>query len=116
MFTRKDISLIEYELDNQFHQHVVTGGAVNLARIYVYDLDLTLVAQSSTTAALPETSTVVCPSLRETARRREGVARLQTIADLCTVNNQPYYSVIVSIGGLHPTGYIQVVVDPAQSL
>lgn len=116
MFNRKDASFLEFELDNQFHQHAVTGGTINLVRLYVYDLDFTLIAQSTAAPSSEDAHDVICPSLRETARKREGVARLQSIAELCTRNNQPYFSVMVPIGGLRPTGYIQVVVDPAQSL
>lgn len=116
MFNQKDADFLEFELDNQFHQHAVTGGTINLVRLYVYDLDFTLIAQSTAAPSSEDAHDVICPSLRETARKREGVARLQSIAELCTRNNQPYFSVIVPIGGLRPAGYIQVVVDPAQSL
>lgn len=116
MFSRKDISFLEFELDNQFHQRAVADGAINLVRLYVYDLDFALVAQSTAVSGQEDIRGLICPSLRETARKREGVARLQSIAGLCVSHNQPYFSVILPVGGLRPIGYIQVVVDPAQSL
>lgn len=116
MFSRKDISFLEFELDNQFHQRAVADGTINLVRLYIYDLDFALVAQSTATSGQVDTRSLICPSLRETARKREGVVRLQSIARLCVHNNQPYFSVMVPIGDLRPIGYIQVVVDPAQSL
>ncbi len=116
-FEHKDADRLNFELDNQFQQYSVTTGQVKLIRLSAYDMNFALTAQSSAELVDVARNTAVCPSLLERARFRAGTARLQTIAELCmTPGGRPYYAVLVPVGGLHPVGYIKVVVDPAQSL
>lgn len=115
-FMRNDVDMLNFELDNQFHQYHVTSGLVKLVRLYVYDMNLSVMAHDSMPPQDTHGGGILCESLSRQARARNGTARLQIIGELCSTEGRPYYAVIVPIGGLKPIGYIQVVTDPSQIL
>lgn len=115
-FTQRDMNSLSFELDNQFHQYQVTSRLVKLVHLYVYDMGLSVIAYDSMQAEDSHGNGILCENLLRQARPRTGAARLQTIGELCDSGGRPYYAAIVPIGGLKPTGYIQVVTDPSQIL
>lgn len=115
-FRRRDMNILSFELDNQFHQAQVTSGLVKLVQLYVYDMDLSLVTRATPEPEIMNDHEILCENLPQRARGRTGTARLQTLAELCITAGRPYYAMMVPIGGLKPMGYIQIVTDPSQSL
>ena len=101
-------------LDEQFHQYAVTSGKVNLLKLRLYDKALKPVASSSEgvdglPAGLPQ-------FLREQALGRKGAARFRVIGGAWSAAGQPAYSVLVPVGGLRLSGYLEVVLDPVPNL
>jgi len=106
-------NLIEL-LDDQFHQYYVTGGHLDLQKIRVYNTDFVLQSESSEgitglTSKLPD-------FLLTLAKPRTGAERLKAIGGLWQSNNIPLYSVLVPVGGLRLSGYMEIVVSPVHNL
>ena len=115
-FNARDAGTLARLMDNQFHQYFATIDVVKLQKLQVFDLDFTQIAESSEGAAKLANGNVACPALIEQVRARQGHFRLLPAAQLCLFANQPYYAVIVPVGGLRPRGYLQVTTDPSYSL
>jgi diguanylate cyclase (GGDEF)-like protein len=104
------------ELADQFRQGPVTANVVRAVKLYAYDLDYRLMGSASREPDIIDTTAMICPELVSRARVREGPKRLTPISGLCLYANRPYLAVIVPIGGVVPTGYLQVVADPVPAL
>lgn len=101
-------------LDDLFIHGFAGAGSLDLAKLRVYDPELHLVAQSSLgNAGLPETAPRF---LLERALPRKGVDRLKALGGLWQAPQHPYYSLLLPIGGLQLTSYLEVVLDPAFNL
>jgi len=101
-------------LDEQFHQRYVTSNIVDLRKIRIYNLDFSLVAESSDGdfglgSRLPDT-------LFKKASSRDGADRLKMLTSVWMQNGKALYSALLPVGGLRQTGYIEIVVDPAHNL
>jgi GGDEF domain-containing protein len=103
-------------LDNQFYQYFVTAGVLKLLKLYVLDNDFNLVSTSSEGVDTGKDSELICPKLSQLAVTRRGADKLQMLARICLYKNKPVFAVIVPIGGLSPTGYLQIITDLAYSL
>ena len=111
-----DEFVLSAELEQQFKQGLITADTVTAVGLYAFDLNFNLQG-----AALRDTSgapggPVLCPDLASKARMREGPRRLQPATEICLSGNRPYQAVIIPVGGLDPSGYLQVVSDPAPAL
>ncbi len=113
MFQSRDVQDLTAYLQSQFHQYFVTTGVIRLESLAVYDAQLKLIAQ---VAADSVTRGIDCPDLRERAASRKGAVRLKTITELCLRNGKPHFSLLFPIGGLHVTGYLEIVTDPVFAL
>jgi signal transduction histidine kinase/CheY-like chemotaxis protein len=113
LFREKNESVLDEHLQSQFHQYFVTAGVIKLESLAVYDKNFKLISR-----AIPETGSTDsgCPNLHERANRRKGSQRLKTISELCLVNDRPYFTLILPIGGLSIIGYMEIVTDPVFSL
>lgn len=113
LFRERNTDTLHEHLQSQFHQYFVTAGIIKLESLAVYDKNFKLVSR-----AISETGSVDsgCPSLYARAALRVGPKRLKTISELCLVNERPFLSQLVPIGGLSVKGYLEVVTDPVYSL
>ncbi|MEW5770199.1 MAG: HAMP domain-containing protein [Pseudomonadota bacterium] len=101
-------------LDDPFVNGFVGFASVNLEKIRVHDLKLRFLAESGRGIAGLERT--LAPSLAATVARRSGVERLKAADALWLSSKGPLHSTLVPIGGLHPLGYLEIVVDPAYNL
>lgn len=87
---------------------------VDLVKLRVYDLDLALIAQSD--AGIRGLPSNMPPPLQNLASRRRGVERLKALDAFWISPEGPLYSVLVPVGGLKLSAYLEVVVNPAFNL
>ncbi len=106
-----DISAV---LGEQYQQAPVTSNAVNLIGLYAFDIDFRLLGESSRRAA--DAGTLICPGLTSSARLRQGARRLKPLYELCLYKGEPYLAALAPVGGLSPSGYLQVVTSPISRL
>lgn len=114
-FDSKDAARLQRHLDSQFHRYFVTAGVIRLEKLYAYDLDLNPLTASSE-GTTNGAGRVICPNIRARARARKGPERLTTLNEICIHENRPYHAVLISVGGLRPKGYLEVVTDPSHAL
>lgn len=115
-YDRRERLRLQQLLDNQFHQYFSTAEVLRLERFQVYDTDFTLVAESTEGESVLPAGQPVCPSLSAEMRGRRGHARLQPASTLCMSGGRAHAAIMVPIGGLRPTGYLQIVCDPQFNL
>ncbi len=100
-------------LDQSFRQGAVTSGLADLARVRIYDIDLNLVASSSSgNLMVPES---LQSDLYEQLSNRSGADRLKVIHALWPNEGLGFFSVIVPVGGLRLIGYLEVVLEPERN-
>jgi diguanylate cyclase (GGDEF)-like protein len=107
---------IAAELQNQFRQYFVTASIIKLEKLVVYASDYRLLAAASATSARKSDWSSGCADSIARAHNRTGVERLHSLTGLCTAPQGTRFSVLVPIGGLTPTGYLEVVTDPVPVL
>ena len=108
-FQQRDRPALERRLGSQFHQYFVTAGILRLERLAIYDPDFNIISDAAAEGLAYAAS---CPNLRLRASLRQGAERLKTITELCLVDNRAHFAVLLPIGGLRVTGYLEVVADP----
>lgn len=113
LFRERDSTRLNEHLQSQFHQYFVTAGIIKLESLAVYDKDFRRIARAVAESGSADSG---CPDLQRRAAQRQGPQRLKTISELCLVNDRPYLSLLVPIGGLSIKGYLKVVTDPVYSL
>jgi diguanylate cyclase (GGDEF)-like protein len=113
-FDAGDIHGVSMVLDAQFQQAPVTSNAVNLVAMYAFDSDFNLAGTSTHLATTA--SPLICPDLINTLKIRQDGQRLRPLYELCLLDGKPYMATIAPVGGLVPSGYIQLVTDPLQKL
>ena len=101
-------------LDDPFVTGFVGAYVVELIQIRAYDLQLKLVAESRNGVQgllqkMPE-------ALYNMARDRKGIERTKAIYGLWQHADKSYYSVLVPMGGIFVSGYLEVVVNPVNNL
>ena len=102
--------LLVAQLDDSFQKGFAGMGAIDLVKLRVYDLDLKLLCEShegiaGLTPQLP-------PFLQQRAAGRKGVDRMKALDGLWISPAGPLYSLLLPLGGIHISGYIEVVVNP----
>lgn len=112
----RDTTAITQHLNDQFFQYYITAGILKVARIYVYDKQFNTLAISTEGFLKQDQDVQLCPEIVNIAKPRQGSERVKTISLLCEYKGHGYYSVLVPIGGLVPTGYLTIVTDPAYSM
>lgn len=103
-------------LNNQFHRFYQTANIIKLEKLYAFDADYKLTAESSEGSTNIGKAGVICDKLMQHASQRQGADHLKILSELCFSGSRTYLAVMVPIGGLRPIGYIVVVTDPAHSL
>jgi diguanylate cyclase (GGDEF)-like protein len=111
-----DNAVLSAELEQQFKQGLITANVVPAVSIYAFDLDFRLLGSAFRHADDAVGASILCPDLVSKARLREGPKRLQPAAEICLSGNRPYQAVIIPVGGLKPSGYLQVVSNPVPAL
>ncbi|MDH5544845.1 MAG: methyl-accepting chemotaxis protein [Gammaproteobacteria bacterium] len=101
-------------LNEQFAQRFVTSGLLKLNKLRLYDQELRFTLESSEgISGLPRK---LPTNLYETAKVRKGGDRFKALSELWISDHGPMHSVLVPVGGLRLSGYLEVVVDPAFNL
>ncbi len=101
-------------LDDPFITGFVGAYVIELVQIRTYDLQLNLMAESHNgIQGLP----LQMPStLYQLAQYRKGIARTKAIYGLWQHADKSYYSVLVPMGGIFISGYLEIVVNPVDNL
>lgn len=115
-FASRDTALLARTLDAQYYRAPVTSNRVNAVGIYAYDAEFNLLAAAMRSDSGLQDDTVICPDLITKARIREGARRLKPLYELCLLDGVAYQAAIAPVGGLVPTGYLQIVADPLPAL
>jgi len=116
LFKNKDSAAITQNLNDQFFQYYTTAGILKIARIYAYDIKFNLLAESTEGYLKPPKGTQLCPRIIEKAKPRKGAERLKSLSEACIHEGLGYHSVLVSVGGLIPKGYLEIVTDISYSM
>ncbi|MFO7594221.1 MAG: sensor domain-containing diguanylate cyclase [Pseudomonadota bacterium] len=92
------------------------AGAVDmdLVKFRLYDLELNFLLESR--AGNKGLNRNLPGFLALKAGKREGADRLKAIGGLWLSAQGPLYSMLLPVGGLHPEGYLEFVIDPTFSL
>ncbi|MCK4705907.1 MAG: HAMP domain-containing protein, partial [Gammaproteobacteria bacterium] len=85
-----------------------------MVKLRIFDLNLELLAESS--MGMHDSGSEIATYLQGVIKKRQGVERLKAIDGLWLSSYGPLYSMVVPIGGLRLTAYLEVVVDPAFNL
>lgn len=115
-FASRDTAVLARTLDAQYYRAPVTSNRVNAVGIYAYDAEFNLLAVAMRSDSGLQDDTVICPDLITKARIREGARRLKPLYELCLLDGVAYQAAIAPVGGLVPTGYLQIVADPLPAL
>ena len=101
-------------LDDPFITGFVGAYIVDLVKVRAYDLKLKLVAESN--QGLQDLPQQIPETLYQQGHNRKGSARTKAISGLWQHADKSYYSVLVPIGGIFVSGYLEVVVNPVNNL
>jgi len=116
VFDRQDKEALSKVLVEQYRQGLVTTDIVRAVWLYVFDINSALLAMAGNPGIIIPGNGIICPGLIKKAEFRKGSRRLKPLTELCLSNGIPYLAVLVPVGGLIPTGYLQVVSDPVPGL
>ncbi|HEY9148351.1 MAG TPA: HAMP domain-containing protein, partial [Gammaproteobacteria bacterium] len=87
---------------------------IKLAGLRIYDLELNLLQRSNSRISDPPPQ--LPGFIARRAAQRKGIERLKAIGGLWVSAQGPFYSLLLPVGGLKPSGYIELIFDPAHSL
>jgi diguanylate cyclase (GGDEF)-like protein len=110
----KDMEKLVKTLDDPFITGFVGAYIVELVKVRAYDLKLMFMAESNNgIQSLPQQMPDI---LYQQGYDRKGVARTKAISGLWQYADKSYYSVLVPIGGIFVSGYLEIVVNPVNNL
>jgi len=99
---------------SQFHQYFVTAGIIRLSRLPFYDENFQYITHTvGENQEQDHYGQQVCGELDVRVMARTGTDRLKLVSELCRINGLPQFGVVVPVGGLRVTGYVEVLSDPA---
>lgn len=101
-------------LDDPFITGFVGAYVIELVKVRVYDLQLNLVAESN--KGIHGLSKKMPKELYHAAYGRAGTARSKAVFALWQHADKSYYSVLVPLGGIFVSGYLEIVVNPVINL
>lgn len=115
IYNKRDKEKLLNKINRHFYQYLVTADIIDLEKIYIYDINYKLIAEST---EKPENdfNKIICSELINRAKKRVDTDRLRIISYLCNMNKRSFYSILVPIGGLKPQGYLQIVANPIHNL
>lgn len=101
-------------LDDPFVTGFVGAHIVKLVKIRAYDLTFRFVAEGNEgIQGLPQQ---IPQTLYLQGYDRKGAERAKAVSGLWQHDDESYYSVLVPMGGVFVSGYLEIVVDPVVSL
>ena len=101
-------------LDDPFVNGFVGFSDIDLKKIRVYDLQLTLIAENT---SYKEGSSEKLPLfIKNEMKQRSSSERLRAFDALWLSAEGPLFSTLVPLGGLRPVGYLEVVINPLLNL
>ena len=101
-------------LDDPFINGFVGFSNVNMVKLRIFDLNLDLLAESS--MGMYDSGSEIASYLKDIINQRQGVERLKAVDGLWRSSYGPLYSMVVPVGGLRLTAYLEVIVDPVFNL
>lgn len=111
---KKEKGKLIHALDDPFITGFVGSYTIDLVQIRTYDLQFKLIAESRNgSPGLPQQ---MPGSLYQLAQDRVGIARTKAIYGLWQYDDESYYSILVPMGGIFISGYLEVVVNPVNNL
>lgn len=105
---------LKRELEEISLKGFVGARLIDLVELRVYDSALQLRAKSGESGYL--LPPLLPPFLMEQAQNRQGAERLKALGGLWLSPSGPLYSLLIPVGGLRLTGYLEVVVNPTFNL
>lgn len=112
----RDTAVLSGWFDQEFNRYFVTAGLLDLRKMILYDSDFRLLASSERQQSFKLDRGKVCPQQWQQIRARTGAARLKPSIARCLHDGELVSSVVVSVGGLSVSGYLQVLADPVHNL
>ncbi|MCW8929596.1 MAG: diguanylate cyclase [Gammaproteobacteria bacterium] len=110
----KNNELLITALDDPFITGFVGVYNVELVKIRAYDIKLQFIAESNKGSMnLPKQIPEI---LYQKAYNRQGASRSQAAFGLWQYVDKSYYSVLMPIGGIFVSGYLEIVVNPINNL
>ncbi|MBX2808286.1 MAG: PAS domain-containing protein [Cellvibrionaceae bacterium] len=100
-------------LNEQFHQRFVTAGIIDLAKIKVYDLNFQLLSMSTEGSRIIQAD--MFPDLYKIASARQKQDRQKPLHYIWQ-SELPFISIVLPLGGLRLSGYVEVILHPAYNL
>lgn len=109
-----DTKQLVAQLDDSFIKGFAGMGAIDLVKLRVYDPDLKLLCESR--EGLTDLPPQLPVFLQTNASGRKGVERMKALNGLWISHTGPLHSQLVPLGGLHMSGYLEIIVNPNFSL
>ncbi|MCW8825361.1 MAG: diguanylate cyclase [Gammaproteobacteria bacterium] len=109
----QDSAAVVEQLNMPFIKGYVDALHLELLKFRLYDTNYRLLTESSHGIELPYG---LPQFLKIAAIGRKGSERLKALGGLWSANGQPLYSVLVPIGGLRTSGYLEAVFNPAYTI
>lgn len=110
----KGQSEIQKILDDTFAHGSSDASKIDLVKLRVYDPDLKWLAESS--RGMKGLDVQFDHALFEQAAARHGAEQLKALGGLWLSSAGPLYSILLPLGGLKISGYLEVVVNPVFNL
>lgn len=113
LLTDSDVVNLSEILNEQFRQRFVTAGIVDLAKIKIYDLEFKSIAMSTEGSAIIQPE--MFSAIKDIASARERKDRQKPLPYIWQ-SESPFISIVLPLGGLRLSGYVEVVLHPAYNL
>ena len=103
-------------LDQEFNRYYVTIGLIKLEKILVYDENFQLISNSERGINIISKEKLPCPQIINHVKSLPSIQRTKPSSQLCSYNNRPLLSTVVSVGSLKAKAFIHIIADPAHIL
>lgn len=111
--SKGDTEQLRYWLDQEFNRYFVTIGLIKLEKLLVYNLEFNLIVKSASGIDVDDTTNRPCNTSLLSMQQLPLAERIKPRSEICLHENMPVLSTVISIGSLHPKGYLQIITDPA---
>jgi len=112
-----DTRLVQEWFNQEFHRYFVTTGLLKLRQLVLYDKQFKVLVSSTAGEPFPVSGDApICPFQWRQLAQRKGPLRLKPSVAYCVQQGRFVGSVVVAVGGLRLSGYLQLVVDPVHNL
>jgi diguanylate cyclase (GGDEF)-like protein len=98
-------------LDEPMRMGAVGLDKFELVKMRIYDVDMNFLCEG--TEGEPGLPRKIPASLLSKVQNRNAIERLKNAESFWTFLGKPYYSLLIPIGGLHPSAYLELVIDPS---